>query len=262
MIAGIYTSASGMIAYQTQMDVVANNLANVSTTGFKKDEAVFTAFPSWVIHRVNDNIVPMGSGALDLRPAIGVRGGGVQVMDNNVIPRFDQGSLQGTDNPFDLAIEGSGFFSVQTPQGIRYTRNGNFTLSSNKELVNMEGCQVLGNDNKPIVINGDKVNVIGDGSVYVDGIKTNQVALTEFANPQSLTKQGDGLFIAPQGVALNTGTPQSRVHQGSLESSNVNTIGEMVKMIATMRAYEASQRMISYQDSTLGHAVNDIARMA
>ena len=123
MLRGIYTGASGMIAQQARLDVVANNLANVDKTGFKKDLAIFKAFPDMLIRRLNDNglgITPAGS--YDTMPYVGKLGTGVEV--NEVYTDFDQGSLQRTENNFDLALDGRGFLTVKTERGERYTRNG------------------------------------------------------------------------------------------------------------------------------------------
>ena len=123
MLRGIYTGASGMIAQDARMDAIANNLANVDQTGYKKDLTLFKAFPDMLLRRINDDglgITPAGS--YDTMPIVGKLGTGVEV--NEVYTQFDQGSLQSTENNFDLALEGQGFFTVMTERGERYTRNG------------------------------------------------------------------------------------------------------------------------------------------
>ena len=166
MIRGIYTGASGMISQQARMDNIANNLANVDKTGYKKDLTIFKSFPDMLIRRINDDgvgIVPAGS--YDTMPIVGKLGTGVEV--NEVYTEFEQGSLQRTENPFDLALEGRGFFTVATERGDRYTRDGGFTINNEGILVTKNGNPVLG-ENGPIKVQQNNFMINERGEVLVN----------------------------------------------------------------------------------------------
>jgi flagellar basal-body rod protein FlgF len=278
MLRGIYTGASGMIAQEARMDVIANNLSNVDQTGFKKDLALFTAFPDMLIRRLNDDglgITPAGS--YDTMPFVGKLGTGVEV--NEVYTQFDQGSLQRTENNFDLALEGRGFFTVQTERGERYTRNGSLTISQDGVLVTHNGHPVLG-ENGPIrvqqhnfVIN-ERGEVLANAAIsldprdvvsitenaWEDPVVIDRLRLADFENIRELKKEGDSLYRETEssGPAL---PPQNlKVVQGFLEKSNVNAVREMVDMIEVHRAYEANQKTVHTHDQTLGRLINEIIR--
>ena len=133
MIRGLYTGASGMLAEMTRTDVISNNIANVNTTGFKKDRTIFRAFPEMNIHRIDDPVSVGLDRTMDPRPFIGMMGTGVMVDEVNT--DFSQGNFNTTSNLLDVAIKGEGFFEVQTPEGIRYTRDGSFSLSREGYLI-------------------------------------------------------------------------------------------------------------------------------
>ncbi|WP_213950628.1 flagellar basal-body rod protein FlgF [Tepidanaerobacter syntrophicus] len=253
MIRGLYTGASGMISEMNKTDVISNNLANASTTGFKKDRAVFKAFPEMDIHRINDPIRSGINRLVDPRPFIGSMGTGA--ITDEVSTDFSQGPIKTTSNPLDIALSGEGFFSVQTPEGIRYTRDGSFTTDTNNFLITKEGYFVLG-QNGPIELNGESdITINRRGEIFADGEIVDRLQIVDFQDKGSLEKQGDNLYMAnAQDIAS-----VAEVIQGALESSNVNTISEMVDLITTSRAYEASQKVITTHDELLGKAVNDIA---
>ncbi len=247
MIRGLYTAASGMLAEAERSDVTSNNLANANTAGFKKDVAVTKDFANILISRVND-----GGEA----PVIGGMGTGVVV--DEVATMYTGGSIRTTGNAFDLAIEGKGFFAVQTPQGLRYTRNGTFAKSIRNQLVTSDGYQVLG-ENGPITIDGNKMSVDENGRVLVDNEVVGQLRMTEFADEKQLSKEGASLFIAAQGAQGQPAT--GSVVQGALEQSNVNVVGEMVNLITNYRSYEINAKVVRSHDDLLAKAANDIAKL-
>ncbi|EIW15956.1 MULTISPECIES: flagellar basal-body rod protein FlgF [Pelosinus] len=247
MIRGLYTAASGMLAEAERIDVTSNNLANANTAGFKKDVAVTKDFANILITRVNDG---------DEAPAIGRMGTGVIV--DEVATTYTGGSIRTTGNAFDLAIEGRGFFAVQTPQGLRYTRNGTFAKSIRNQLVTSDGYQVLG-ENGPIVIDGNKMSVDGNGRVIVDNEVVGQLRMEEFADEKQLSKEGSSLFAAAQGAQVQPAA--GSVIQGALEMSNVNVVGEMVNLITNYRSYEINAKVVRSHDDLLGKAANDIAKL-
>ena len=249
LIRGLYTSATGMLSELTRNDVTANNLANVNTAGFKKDTATFLAFPEMLLQKINYN-ANNSSG-----PKVGYLGTGSIV--DEVVTIHDPGQLKQTDNLFDMALEGNNFFTIETPGGNRYTKNGSFQIDGNGYLVTSEGNNVLGQNGR-IQILGKNLSVNQNGQVSVDGNYVDTLRLTSFANLRTdLKKIGASLFT---GNAPQPQTP-GRVMQGFLESSNVNAVNEMVDLITIMRAYEANQKAVSAHDSTLDKAVNQVGSL-
>lgn len=255
MIRGLYTGASGMLAEMTRTDVISNNLANVNTSGFKKDRAIFRAFPEMNIHRIDDPVPAGIDRVIDPRLFIGVLGTGVMVDEVNT--DFSQGTVKTTSNPLDVALEGEGFFEVQTPDGIRFTRDGSFSVSRDGYLITKDGYYVLG-ENGPVQFAREGEIVISQrGEVFGGGQPIDRLRVVAFADPNQLQKQGDNLYSSE--------TPpievDAEVIQGALEGANLNTVSEMVDLITAFRAYEASQKVIRTHDETLDKAVNDIARL-
>lgn len=247
MIRGLYTAASGMLAESTRTDVISNNLANANTTGFKKDVAVIKDFANMLITRINDG---------PETPVIGNLGVGAEV--DEVVATHSMGTLRTTGNEFDLAIEGKGYFAVETPRGIRYTRNGTLGKNIKNELITQDGYRVMGN-NGPIVVQGSKMVVDHDGSVTVDGQLAGKLQLVEFDNEKQLKKEGSSLYIAPPEAQGKTGI--SAVTQGSLEMSNVNVVSEMVDLISNYRAYEINGKVVQSHDQLLDKAVNEVGKL-
>jgi flagellar basal-body rod protein FlgG len=260
MLRGIYTGASGMIAQQARLDVVANNLANVDKTGFKKDLAIFKAFPDMLIRRLNDNglgVTPAGS--YDTMPYVGKLGTGVEV--NEVYTDFDQGSLQRTENNFDLALDGRGFLTVKTERGERYTRNGSFTINQDGILMTHNGYPVMGengiikvqqnnfivNERGEIIVNGaiDPNGVVGMAdNDWSQPVVLDRLKLVDFEKIRELKKEGDSLWKETEFSGPPIPPGDVKVVQGFLEKSNVNMVREMVDMIEVQRSYEANQKTV------------------
>jgi flagellar basal-body rod protein FlgG len=236
-----------MVAESIRTDATANNLANVNTAGFKKDVAVNREFEALLLHRINDG---------NDTPAIGPLGRGTEIDEIATIQT--QGVMHATNNDFDLAIEGKGFFAVETPNGVRYTRNGTFSKNIVGDLVTSEGYQVLG-QNGPIRITGNKMTVGDDGRILMDGIETGQLQVVEFADEKQLTKEGASLYIAADGAQNQQAT--GRVCQGFTEGSNVNVVAEMVNLINGYRAYETNSKAVQSQDQMLEKAVTEVGRV-
>ncbi|MBN1533529.1 MAG: flagellar basal-body rod protein FlgF [Spirochaetes bacterium] len=278
MLRGIYTGASGMIAQQARLDQVANNLANVDQTGYKRDITLFQAFPDMLIRRVNDDgvgIVPAGS--YDTMPLVGRLGTGVEV--NEVFTQFEQGSLQRTSNNFDLALEGRGFFVVQTERGERFTRNGAFTINQDGVLMTHNGNPVLG-ENGIIRLQQNNFMINERGEVLVNtAISTDprdpvsmesndwsnatvidRLRVVDFENIREIRKEGDSLYRETEYSGPPIPPREYKVIQGFLEKSNVNIVREMVEMIEVQRSYEANQKTIQAHDQTLGRLINEVAR--
>ncbi len=245
MIRGIYTSASGMLAETTRADTIANNLANGNTTGYKKDVAISKDFASILIRRIND-----GQDA----PTIGKLGLGAMI--DEVATIHTTGAMHPTGNSLDFAVDGKGYFAVETPAGMRFTRNGSFTRNAQGELVTSEGQRVLG-QNGVIRIPDGQVTVDETGRLTVDGVNAGQLRVVEFANERELIKEGASLYRAPNNGRQATG----KVEQGVLEQSNVNIISEMVNMISGYRAYEVNAKTVQAHDQLLDKAVNEVGKV-
>lgn len=246
MIRGLYTAASGMVAESLRNDVISNNLANANTVGFKKDVAVSRDFGTVLINRINDGPTA----------AVGNVGSGAQIDEVAVI--HGGGAMRVTGNDFDLAIDGNGYFAVQTANGVRYTRNGSFTKTAQGELVDSEGHPVLG-QRGPVRINGGKMTVSSDGGVMVDGIAVDRLQLVQFQDERQLVKEGNSLFNATGGVQAQPATGQ--VQQGTLEISNVNVVSEMVNLINGYRTYEINSKSVQTEDQMLDKAVNEVGKV-
>lgn len=283
MLRGIYTGASGMQAQQHRLDALANNLANVDVTGYKKDTSVHKAFPEMLIRRFNDDGVhrfPFGS--VDVAPIVGKIGTGVEYNESFTV--FTQGSLKQTENPFDMALDNKGFFSISTNNGERYTRNGSFILGREGYLLTKEGYQVLG-EKGPIQIKANNFTIDEEGNVWQNldfaddpqrlvSMEENTWDRTELVDKLKIVgfegqgdrfikKQGSSFWVDTResGPAVTLeGTGRPKVVQGFLESSNVNPVREMVDMIEVNRAYEANQKVITTHDSLLDKLINNAAR--
>lgn len=256
MIRGLYTAASGMLAEARRNDVIANNLANVDTTGFKKDTTVIRSFEEMLLRRFNDPVeLPPKGRRVDLRPIIGPLGVGAGVDD--IATDFVAGPQAFTQNPLDLALEGDGFFTVLTPRGERYTRNGAFYLNGEGVLVTSEGYPVLG-ENGLITLREGEATIDRSGQISLGGAPVDRLRIVEFADLRGLRKEGDSLWVATPIAGPPMQSADAVVKQGYREKSNVNVIREMVEMIAAVRAYEANQKAVQAHDELMAKAVNQV----
>ncbi|MBI2382555.1 MAG: flagellar basal-body rod protein FlgG [Gammaproteobacteria bacterium] len=257
----LWVAKTGLDAQQTRMTVVSNNLANVNTTGFKRGRAAFEDLLYQTVRQ------PGGQTSQQTQAPTGLSlGTGVRVVATE--KSFSQGNLLQTNNSLDMAIQGRGFFQILLPDGTQaYTRNGGFQLDSQGQLVTPNGFMV-----QPAITVPDgalSVTVGRDGTVSVTlpGQAAPQtigsLQLTDFINPAGLQAQGDNLFVetAASGPP-QTGTPGlnglGMLAQGSLESSNVNVVEELVNMIETQRAYEMNSKAIATTDEMLGYINNNL----
>lgn len=246
MLRGLYTATAGMVTESLRTDVIANNLANVNTVGYKKDETISSEFEAVLLKRINDGQVT---------PDVGGLGRGSQV--DEIATIYEQGANQQTGNQYDVAIHGTGYFVIETPEGERYTRNGSFSRSSAGELVTQDGSRVLDQNGRPIRIpDGGNLTIGAKGEITLDNQPVGVLGFVEFENDRRLTKQGSNLYIAPQNEPTNPAT--GTLQQGSLEMSNVNVVSEMVKLINCYRTYEANSKAVTTQDSLLDKAVNQV----
>lgn len=247
---GLYAAATGMIAQQTIQDSLAQNLANSNTVGYKQDIPTFRALHGMALRRLNDGA---GKG-----PGVGEVNLGVQT--DKVYTDWQSGPLSITNNGLDASLDAGQFFAVQTPAGVRYTRAGNFQLDGSGALKTVSGMAVLGTDGKPIQIAGSiPPRLEPNGSVSVNGNPVARLQIVQ-APPDALQKDGETLFAPVQPAAVRPAVNPS-IHVGTLEQSNVNVVGGLVRMITVSRGFEMAQRAIVTQDELLKHAANDLARV-
>ncbi len=250
MLRGIYAAASGMITQRERLDVVANNLANIGTTGFKRARPVSRGFYQVFAREIGRS--PSQRGSAD------IPGGGSALDETS--DDFSPGSIIETGNPLDAAIEGPGFFVIRTPAGDRYTRDGGFTLSSDGRIVTKNGNPVLG-EQGPIITGAGVVTISPSGDVMVDNVPAERIRVVNFPKPYKLSRYGHNLYGATDEIR-RTATPVENpsIRAGALERSNVNPIEELVSLMDAERTYEAHQRIIVGLNESLDAAVNEIAR--
>ena len=241
---------SRQMTLERQMDVVANNVANVNTNGFKADRSLFEEYLRSPAHE--DNFMRS-----DRRVSF--------VNDRATFHDFSAGSSEQTKNPLDVAIDGKGFLVVQTPASERYTRDGNLQINNQGQLVTASGYPVLGNSGPIVFQQTDKqINIAPDGNVTVlEGINRldsvrGKLRIVSFANPQKLVKDGGNLFSAGEG-----GAPQpditSRLNQGFIEKSNVNSVTEMSRLIEITRTYTQISALLQQQSDLHRTAIEKLA---
>ncbi len=245
MIRGIYTAASALRAAAIHQGRLAQNLANLETTGFKQ---VLTAREAYELqrlglHRLEDYARLRTVGDLE---------NGLLVPP--AIVDFSQGEMKVTERPLDVAIEGPGFFRVQTPEGERYTRDGSFHRDAQGRLVTVDGYFVLGDDGQPITLPPGLLTIGRQGTLFVDGVQVGQLGLVTFPDLAVLVPESGNLFRGEGAQPMDPATIQ--VRQGYLEGSNVDENAQVVEMMRILRLYEASQRSLQVQDNTLREALN------
>lgn len=357
MFRGFYAAGSALVSNTNKLDVVSNNIANVNTTGYKKDLVLYESFEDALVSKVNGTFpnsgnqpfskatvteangtytvkadggyfrvqtpagvsyskevsftkaedgqlktyrmtdtgkpdatygypvlglkgpITAGAGAIEvdesgniledgkaldklvfqpLPHVIGTMNGGIKV--ESIETDFTQGDLETTDNQLNFAIKGKGFFTIETPGGTRYTRDGSFILNSEKALVTTEGYPVIGTEG-PIVIEGTTVAVNDAGEILVDGQLANKFQMAAFENNRDLRKTGEGLYTFAKGIEPKEAEFEGTLIQGHLENSNVDPVKEMVEMMTLYRGYESNQRLVRAYDESIGKAVNEVGRI-
>ncbi|NLC52836.1 MAG: flagellar hook-basal body protein [Firmicutes bacterium] len=244
MLRGLYTAASGMNHELNRQDAIANNLANINTSGYKKDEMIGASFHHELYYALDRrSIQPIGFAPL-----------GVET--DEVYTYLATGNILTTENPLDLAIVGAGYFVVDNGANQALTRNGHFTRNAQGYLATDNGELVLG-ENGPIRLDGP-VEISADGIIRSNDQVIDRLLVVMPADEALLVKEGHSRFIFDgEWTRLETAV----VQQGALENSNVNTIEEMTKMIAVTRAYESNQKVIAVADGVMNKIANEIGRL-
>jgi flagellar basal-body rod protein FlgF len=256
LVRGLYTAASGALVAQSQADTIANNLANVNTSGFKRTLMQVQSAPEMGVYALQTQPGSAPGAGVPGRTFVGALGSGAQVLDTPAV--FEQGSLQNTGNALDAGIMGNGFFTLQTPQGIRYTRDGQFARDAQGFLVTMDGNRVMGR-NGAIQLQAGDVRIGEDGTVHQNGQVVDQLRIVNFQNLTAVRPEGDNQFV-DTGNGRPVADTNSTVNQGYLERSNANVVRSMVDLITAQRWFEANQKVIQTQDTANGYAIQNVAR--
>ncbi len=244
---------SRQMALTHQLDVIANNIANIDTTGYKADNSLFAQF---LTSRASDQQFIGNDRHVDF------------VQDRATWIDMSPGALQHTGSPLDVAIDGPGYLTVQTPRGQRYTRNGALAIDGNGNLVTSEGYQVVG-DSGPItfqstdhdiVISANGIITVREGNSTQDS-QRGRLQIVTFNQPQQLQKDAGSTFTAPNGVTSNPAPTSTRVVQGAIEKSNVNGIAEMARMIQLTRSYSDIANILQQQGDQRRNALSQLSQV-
>jgi flagellar basal-body rod protein FlgG len=245
MNSGMYAAVSGNMVSMQRMEVITNNLANTNTVGFKKDRLVFDTMLKSAKNPTQH------AGMLTDAPVLST-----YTVDTD----YSAGPQKQTGNPLDLALDGSGFFMVKTPQGKAYTRQGNFHLDGSGKVVTSDGYEVQAGGG-PVTIKGGKVDINEKGEVSVDGQQVSTLSVVDFPKPYQLQKIGSAMFVPSDPAMTEQPATGALVRQGTLEDSNVQALMEMVNLIATTRLNESCSKTIQSYDEMANKAANDLGRV-
>ncbi|MES2802808.1 MAG: flagellar basal-body rod protein FlgF [Bdellovibrionota bacterium] len=270
---GVYTALSGAIAQTLKMDTIANNIANVNTTGFKKDQQTFGEYLTALEKEQDVMKVPRMPASIE--SFYELNGGDKAFVDAaGTYTNFEQGSLKSTGGKLDVAIEGAGFFEVGTPNGVKLTRAGNFTIDGNGQLVTKDGYPVLmeaaeGADGlvageniegRTVRISGTAaINISDGGEVFEGDTKIGKLSVVNAANTDALQKIGNNYYTLKDNMNAEISSIKTpSLKQGFLETSNVNIINEMTDMIMAQRVFEGTQKAISAYDNMSDKLINQV----
>jgi flagellar basal-body rod protein FlgF len=237
-----YLALARQVALDRALDITANNLANLRTTGYKAEKVLFEEY----VQRQTSPLTPPNEMS--------------SVVQVGTFTDFRAGGFEQTGNPLDFAIQGDGFFAVQTEDGPRYTRAGNFRLDDAGQIVTADGLPVLDAGGAPIQLppEGGRITVAGDGQVAVDGAVVGQIGVLQFDDPQSLVREGSGLYSS---TAEPIQSEEARVIQGMIEGANVQPVLEITRMMDILRAFQAAQQMVDGQHELARNATTKIAKV-
>ncbi len=265
---GIYTALSGAMAQSSRMDTLANNLANANTTGFKKDRQVFNEYLS--AYEKLPDVIQVPKIPASIESFYDMQGGDRGYVNaSGTYTDFAQGSLKATGNLLDVALDGSGFFEVLTPDGVKLTRNGSFTINESGQLVNQQGFPVLTAGSQDptqrfINLNGSRNNitVAYNGEIFSQGQRVGQLSVVDVLDKDGLIKTGSSLYgFKPNYNSTLIPVNRPQVHQGFVEGSNVNVVEEMSQLIGTTRAFESTQQAIKAFDQMDGKLMNEVPKI-
>lgn len=263
---GIYSAVSGAMAQASKLDTIANNLANVNTTAFKKDRQVFSEYLS--AYEKPDDLMKVPRVTASIESFYDMQGGDTSYVNPaGTYTNFQQGGLKSTGSPLDVALDGKGFMEVGTPDGVRWTRNGALQIDNNGRLCTKEGFPVLREGSgdpagRMITLSGRNVTISQSGEVFDGGNNLGKLAVVEFQNPDDLQKIGNSNYtMKANATSIPVQARDARVHQGYIESSNVNVVEEMTDMISANRVFEATQKAIKAHDEMDDKLINQVGKV-
>jgi flagellar basal-body rod protein FlgG len=261
---GVYTALSGAMAQSQRLDTIANNLANVNTPAFKRDQQVFQEYLT--ANEKPSDVIQAPRIPASIESFYDMQGGDKSFVDTaGTYTNFSQGTMKNTGNALDVAIDGKGFFEIATPQGVRFSRLGAFKLDGNGQLVTKDGHPVLkaapeGTDpeTRVIKVSGQaQVTITDSGDVYDGDAVVGKISLVDIPGKDALSKVGGSLYEFKKNVkpeVVNVANPSFK--QGFIEGSNVNIVQEMTDMIQTTRTFESTQKAIHAYDSMADKLIN------
>ncbi|MET3317806.1 UNVERIFIED_ORG: flagellar basal-body rod protein FlgG [Peribacillus simplex] len=279
MLRGFYTAASGMLTQQRRTEMLTNNMSNANTTGFKADQTSIRSFPEMLLSNIDSKTIPTENKlSMSKFSQVGSLSTGVYVQETN--PLFTQGTLEETQLNTDLALadenlpinEGTGrqgavLFTVQDGDGgLRYTRNGSFTLDGQGYLTTPKGYYVLDENNERIQLDSDQFTVTENGVILEGNVQKARLSIGFSDNPSAqLMKDGEGLYKVVNDDELPSAYAGAEVSfstkQGFLEGSNVDQSRTMTEMMSSYRSFEASQKVLQAYDKSLDKAVNEVGKL-
>jgi len=256
MSGGIYMAASGALAYEKKLQIISNNLANANTVGYKMDRAQFNV--------IEQNNLP--ASLASNTPEMSTSQAQSFWFQFNSYTDFTSGSLKNTGNDFDLALKGEGFFCIQKPEGVHYTRKGDFTLDAEGTLVTRNGHPVIGDSGEitvkyaedPRKVKAFEVDL--EGNVFVNGQQVGSLRIVKFSEPDKLMKMGDTLFKPAENSPAPQEAEDAKVSQGFVELSNVDVVKMMTEMIVVLRGYETYQKVMRSADEAYTKSINDVGQ--
>ncbi|MBK9294358.1 MAG: flagellar basal-body rod protein FlgF [Oligoflexia bacterium] len=262
---GIYTALSGALAQSHKLDTTAQNIANANTPGFKSDKNTFKEHLT-ILEKAPD-VITVPRVPASIESFFDMQGTDKSYVDvDRTFVDFSQGGLKATGNSLDVALEGKGFIEVLTPQGTRLTRKGIMTLNSKGELVTTEGLHVLQKGEGPaeerkIKLNGsENITFNQKGDIFQDAQNVATLSIVEFDNNDHLKKIGHALYAITDDRIKPLANANTQIHQGFIETSNVNIVQEMTDLIQTTRNFESAQRAIKAYDEMDGKLINDVPK--
>jgi flagellar basal-body rod protein FlgF len=266
MSKGIYASLSGAMAQSQRLETIANNIANTSTTGFKKDETTFSEYLT--ANEKPPDVMNVPRIPASTESFYDMQGGDIgYVNSSGTYSDFSQGALKNTGGNFDVAIEGDGFFEVGTPSGVRFTRNGSFKVDGEGRLTTNDGYPVLSEGQgdpaqRAIKVGGRNVTISFAGEVYDGQQLVGRLSVVNAPNKDALQKQGNSLFgLKPNYTAPMQAAQNVKIHQGFVEMSNINIVEEMTDMIQTTRTFEANQAAMKAHDQLDEKLMNVVPKL-
>lgn len=250
---GLYNAAGSMLVNQVRLENIGNNLSNLNTPGYKRSEVVLRTFPEVLLYRTEKT----GGGAALYGP-IGIAAENIAVQETVTIHL--PGALSLTGRPLDIALQEPGFFVVDTPQGLAYTRDGHLQLSADGTLVNAQGFPVLG-EGGAITLGMESPQIDMSGNIYQDGQLVDRLLVVAFDDDDQLQKDGYNLFRAGDNAAYQA-VDAGTVFQGALEESNADLSRQMTDLVKVRRCYEAAQKIAQVYDRMLTRAANDLGTLS